>query len=151
MRVQRILGFTIIELMLAAGVAAVLMMIAFASYDRYIERTRVFKAVSYIAALQMDIKAYELNNNALPDDLSAINRAGDLDPWKRPYVYTNLSNTKGKGAARKDHKLNPINSDYDLYSLGKDGMTKPQISHKLSLDDVVRASDGKFIGLAKDF
>ena len=99
----------------------------------------------------MDIKAYELNNNALPDDLSAINRAGDLDPWERPYVYTNLSTAKGKGAARKDHKPDPINSDYDLYSLGKDGMTKPQISHKLSLDDVIRASDGKFIGLAKDF
>ena len=43
------------------------------------------------------------------------------DPWGRPYVYTDLSQKGSKGKARKDGKLNPINSDFDLYSLGEDG------------------------------
>jgi general secretion pathway protein G len=52
---------------------------------------------------------------------------------------------------RKDHALNPINSDYDLYSLGKNGVSKKQISQKDSVDDIIRARDGGFIGLAADF
>jgi general secretion pathway protein G len=44
-----------------------------------------------------------------------------------------------------------LNSDYDLYSVGKDGLTKPQITNKDSLDDVIRANDGRFIDLAANF
>ena len=57
----------------------------------------------------------------------------------------------GKGGARKDHALNPLNTDYDLYSSGADGQSKPQITQKLSLDDVIRASNGAYVGLASDF
>ena len=144
-------GFTVIELMLAIVIIGILCLLASASYDRYIEKTRVYKAVSDIGALQIFIKQYDLNNNMLPDDLAAIGQAGKLDPWGRPYVYVNLQATQGHGSSRKDHKLNPLNSDYDLYSVGKDGVTKPQITQKDSLDDVIRAHDGAFIGLAKDF
>ena len=52
---------------------------------------------------------------------------------------------------RKDHKLNPINSDFDLYSMGKNGVSKTQISNKDSLDDVIRANNGGFVGRASDF
>jgi general secretion pathway protein G len=62
-----------------------------------------------------------------------------------------LSSAKGKGDARKDGKLNPINSDFDLYSRGKDKVYKPQLTQKDSLDDIVRAQDGAFVGLAADF
>ena len=74
-----------------------------------------------------------------------------LDPWNRPYAYTNLASAAGKGSARKDKKLNPLNSDFDLYSLGKDGESKLPLSPKVSEDDVIRARDGRFVGLAKDF
>jgi len=63
--------------------------------------------------LQIAIKQYELNNDVLPGDLGAIGQAGKLDPWGRPYVYVNLQSKSGNGSARKDHKLNPLNSDYD--------------------------------------
>ena len=72
------------------------------------------------------------------------------DPWGIPYVYYNVA-ANGKGGARKDHALNPINTDFDLYSKGPDKETKPQISHKSSLDDVIRARSGAFIGVAADF
>ena len=58
---------------------------------------------------------------------------------------------KGNGKARKDKKLAPLNSDYDLYSLGKDGDSKPPLVTPVSRDDIVRARDGQFIGMAKDF
>jgi general secretion pathway protein G len=73
-----------------------------------------------------------------------------LDPWGQPYRYYNIL-ANGKGHARKDHALNPLNRDFDLYSVGPDGQTKPQITQKDSLDDVIRANDGVFIGVAADF
>jgi general secretion pathway protein G len=144
-------GFTVIELMIAVAIIAILALVASAAYGRYIERTRVYQATVDIGSLQMAIKQYELTYIALPDDLAAIGQTGRLDPWGRPYVYVNLQGKNGNGSARKDHKLNPLNSDYDLYSLGKDGLSKPQITQKESLDDVIRAHDGAFIGLASDF
>jgi general secretion pathway protein G len=144
-------GFTVSELVIALAIIGLLALLASASYDRYTEKTRVYHAAVDIGSLQMAIKQYEINYGVLPDDLSAIGQATKLDPWGRPYVYVNLQSKNGNGSARKDHKLNPLNSDYDLYSLGKDGLSKPQITQKESLDDVIRAHDGAFIGLASDF
>lgn len=144
-------GFTVAELVIALAIIGVLGLLASTSYNRYVDRTRVYQAGVDIGGLQMAIKQYEVNNLVLPDDLAVIGQATKLDPWGRPYVYVNLQGKNGNGSARKDHKLNPLNSDYDLYSLGKDGLTKPQITQKESLDDVIRAHDGAFIGLASDF
>jgi len=55
------------------------------------------------------------------------------------------------GQARKDRNLVPINSDFDLYSVGRDGMSAPALTAKVSQDDVVRASNGGFVGLARDY
>ncbi len=66
-------------------------------------------------------------------------------------MYQELASAPGKGKARKDRKLNPLNSDFDLYSLGKNGVSKTQLTNKDSLDDVVRANDGAFVGLAADY
>jgi general secretion pathway protein G len=62
-----------------------------------------------------------------------------------------ITGKKGLGGVRKDHKLNPINSDFDLYSTGRDGQTKTQITNKDSLDDIIRANDGGFVGLARNY
>ncbi|MCK6499308.1 MAG: prepilin-type N-terminal cleavage/methylation domain-containing protein, partial [Nitrospira sp.] len=56
-----------------------------------------------------------------------------------------------KGKPRKDRFLHPINSDYDLYSKGKDGESVEPLTAKKSYDDVIRANDGSFVGLAADF
>ena len=44
-----------------------------------------------------------------------------------------------------------MNSDYDLYSVGKDGASSPPIMAKPSQDDVIRASNGSYVGLAANF
>jgi general secretion pathway protein G len=55
------------------------------------------------------------------------------------------------GQARKDRKLVPINSDFDLFSPGRDGKTTGPLTAKASQDDIVRGSDGAFVGLGKDY
>ncbi len=76
---------------------------------------------------------------------------GKADPWGHPYEYFNLITAKGNGQARKDKKLAPLNTDFDLYSVGPDGQTAASLVNKASRDDTVRARDGGFIGLASDF
>jgi general secretion pathway protein G len=57
----------------------------------------------------------------------------------------------GVGGARKDRFLVPINSDFDIYSMGKNRATVVALTPPQSHDDVIRASDGGFYGLAKNF
>ena len=45
----------------------------------------------------------------------------------------------------------PVNSDFDLYSMGADGESSAPFTAKNSHDDVVRANNGAFIGLAEDY
>ncbi|MDH5499215.1 MAG: hypothetical protein OEY12_17445, partial [Nitrospira sp.] len=57
----------------------------------------------------------------------------------------------GVGGARKDRFLVPLNSDFDVYSMGKDRASTMPLAAAQSHDDVLRASDGGFYGLAKNF
>ena len=123
--------------------------LAVPKYGALIERARVAKAIGDIKALQTDI----LSQDSLPANLAAINRNLMLDPWGRPYVYFKFVFNKGGKATgtRKDKFLVPVNSAFDLYSLGRDGVSSLPFTAKPSHDDVVRANDGGFIGLAKNF
>ena len=55
------------------------------------------------------------------------------------------------GQARKDHNLVPINSDFDLFSAGPDGKSTGPLTAKASRDDIIRGSDGAFVGRAADY
>lgn len=144
-------GFTLIEILIAMVIIGVLASIAIPSYQDYTEKAKVTIAVAQIAAIAIKAEAFWNDERAYPDSLADIGATGMLDPWENPYQYLNLYNKKGKGGNRKDRKLNPLNSDFDLYSMGKDGQSKTQISNKVSLDDVIRANDGKFIELASEY
>lgn len=139
-----------IELATTMLLLGVLFAIALPAYQTYRERMRTNQAARDIAAMSADIQRFALDNRAFPQTLADIGQAGRLDPWGRPYAYYNVD-ANGKGGARKDHKLNPLNTDFDLYSVGKDGKSKPQISQKDSVDDMIRASNGRFIGKAADY
>jgi general secretion pathway protein G len=56
-----------------------------------------------------------------------------------------------RGHARKDHSLVPINTDFDLYSMGPDGRSAPPLTAQHSRDDIVRANNGTFIGIASEY
>jgi len=104
-----------------------------------------------IGTLQQKIKDFERSKGALPDSLADVGYDGKADMWGRSYEYLNLRNLKGNGKARKDKSLAPLNSDFDLYSVGPDGMSEPALSNKASRDDIVRARDGRFVGPAEEF
>lgn len=146
-------GFTLLDLMLTVVIASLLLSIAVPSYDRYVQRAKVTAARGHIASLSLKLEEYRLNNdNTLPATLDELPMDIPLDPWGRPYAYLNiLTAGPGKGALRKDGKLNPLNTDFDLYSKGRDGESKGPLNAKASRDDVVRANNGAFIGLGEDY
>ncbi len=146
-------GFTLVELMIAIAIVAALAVVAVPSYQRYRDRAAVAQAESDIAAIAALISLYRLDSRVFPNSLADINMAGKLDPWNHPYKYLNLSPVAlgMAGKVRKDKNLVPINSDFDLYSMGKDGASQAPLTAAVSRDDVVRANDGRFVGLASDY
>ena len=140
-------GFTVVELIFAVAVVAILALIAISQFSKAVDKAKVGSAVADISAIQVEIERYKTSHFALPDTLPAER----LDPWQRPYIYTKLEGVNGHGSARKDHALNPLNRDYDLFSAGKNGVYKPQVSQKDSLDDIIRARNGAYVGIAEDF
>ncbi len=144
-------GLTLIELLIVAVVFGVISLITTSAYQDHRERARVSQAVADILGMSAIIQYYINDNGVPPETLAVVRMDVRLDPWGRPYQYTSLATETGKGAARKDKNLNPLNSDFDLYSMGKDGETKPPLTPKESQDDVIRARDGRFVGPAKDF
>ena len=116
-----------------------------------LKRARITRAIGDLRTLDTDIRAYEVRNHKYPVSLADVRPIIPNDPWGRPYVYTDVSQKASKGKARKDHKLNPINADFDLYSMGKDGRTAGPLTAAHSQDDVVRGNSGGFIGLARTY
>ena len=144
-------GFTLVELLIAMAIILTLAALAVPNFIAAMDLARVAKAVGDIKTIEEEITLYDVIYNQLPDDLSQIGYGNYLDPWHNPYEYLNHSTMKGNGGARKDRFLVPLNSDYDLYSDGKDGQTVSPITAKPSQDDVIRASDGSYTGLASEF
>jgi general secretion pathway protein G len=144
-------GFTFIEVALVIAILAVVATLALPRYSDYRDRVRIAQAVTDIREIEANLQHYYADNRGYPNDLSVIGMAGKLDPWGNPYQYTDLADIKGKGKARKDKSLVPINSDFDLWSMGKDGQTVMPLTAKASRDDIIRAGDGRFVGLASDF
>ena len=116
-----------------------------------LKRARITRAIGDLRTLDTDIRAYEVRNHKYPLTLADVRPIVPNDPWGRPYVYTDVSQKGSKGKARKDHKLNPINADFDLYSVGEDGETSTPLTAAKSRDDVVRGREGAFLGLASEF
>lgn len=144
-------GFTLVEILIAIALIGVISAIAMPMYKDYVEKTRVAQAITDIRLIALKIKLYQQDEGAYPVSLDVIGASGQLDPWGRAYEYLNLTASNGNGGARRDKNLNPLNSDFDLYSKGKNGVTKLPISQKDSLDDVLRANDGTFVDLASKY
>jgi len=155
-------GFTVIEVLIAFSIIAILSAIAIPSYTNYLYKARVARAITEIRVMERDIWSYqvdtdsptfELKNEDLPDDLDAISQGNLLDPWGTPYNYTKFL----KGQVGLDEKMRkcrffkPLNTDYDLFSNGKDKVYKQGITAPESLDDIIRANNGSFVGLASEF
>lgn len=145
------LGFSLVELVIVLFIAAIVLWISVPAYQGYIERTRVVDAVTAVTEMSKGIRQFEFSKGVLPDSLADAGYGNRMDPWGFPYEYLNLRTMKGNGQARKDKGLKPLNSDFDLYSIGPDGQTSASLTVAVSRDDVVRARDGGFVGTATEF
>ena len=146
-------GMGLIDLMLAVIIASLLMAVAVPAYDQFIDRARVARAIGDIGSISIAIERFGIKNNGrLPNSLDELLMDVPFDPWDAPYQYLNIvAAGPGKGAFRKDGKLNPLNSDFDLFSVGADGESMGPLSAAKSRDDIVRATKGAFIGLGEDY
>jgi general secretion pathway protein G len=144
-------GYSIFEIAVVLAIGGIILAITVPAVQTYMDRARVAQAVTDIGQMSATIKQFARSRGAFPDSLADVSLDTRNDPWGRPYQYFNLVTSKGNGQARRDKKLNPLNSDYDLYSIGADGDSAAQLTNARSRDDVVRARDGGFIGLASDF
>lgn len=114
------------------------------------ERARIAEAVADIRAIEAAIAEYQFANRDLPPSLEAVGWRR-LDPWGRPYEYLPFNRTDWLAKARLDRFRVPINSTYDLYTIGPDARSVPPLVLPPSWDDVVRGNDGAFVGLASRY
>ncbi|MAT84717.1 MAG: prepilin-type cleavage/methylation domain-containing protein [Gammaproteobacteria bacterium] len=146
-------GFTLVELLMAVAIGALLLAIAVPAYQEYVDRSRAAQALSDIGQLDMRIERFAADNFRLPATLAELPGDLPLDPWGRQYAYLRIEGEPPgiRGQVRKDRNLNPINSDFDLYSSGPDGESRPPLTARPSRDDIVRGGNGSFVGPASDF
>lgn len=142
-------GFALLELVVVIAILGILAGIAIPVYITFIEKARVVKAISEIKHINTGIDAYRVENVALPASLNDVGYQDLLDPWGNPYQYYNIE-ANGTAGARMDAP-GRINTDYDLLSKGKDGETNKNIKTKKSSDDIIRADNGSYIGLASRY
>ena len=149
-------GVTLIELLVVVAVLMTLSGLGIAGYSSYRDTAHINTAKQDILAIATVIDRYKLATGNWPQNLSDIKQQNKTDPWGNLYVYAPIPKLIGQistGASniRQDANQRPINTFYDLYSMGKDGESISNISSDISKDDVLRARDGDFIGLARDY
>jgi general secretion pathway protein G len=137
------------DLVILVAGALLLGSFAIPAFSGYVQRSRVARAVSDIGTLSLQLYRYERDTSTLPATLAEAGLGGD-DPWGRPYVYRRAADSRAS-ELRKDGELVPLNSDFDLYSLGPDGVSALALPAAPSRDDVIRAANGAFIGLAANY
>jgi len=119
-------GFTLIELLIVAVILGALAALAIPNFQRVVERARVVKAIGDMTVIQQACQEYFLTNSSYPSSLAAVSWDGLLDPWGNPYRYLRVQGAS-IGQLRKDKFLVPVNSDFDLYSMGPDGASLPPL------------------------
>jgi general secretion pathway protein G len=173
-RHRRIEGFTLVEVVIVLTIVGALAAVAGTRYAKFIEKARVARAVAELQGISRSLDALKIDDAELPATLADADLGGSLDPWGNPYQYLKIAGTLPPGQAgndpsglpavaagpsgggstprpRMDRFLVPINTDYDLYSRGADGQSEKQLDRKVSRDDVIRAANGSYFGLAENF
>jgi general secretion pathway protein G len=146
-------GFTLLEMLMAGAVVGLLAAVALPSYSHVVERQKVEQSGRDLIRIAHEIERYRTTHFAVPETLSELPISIPKDPWGRDYRYLNFNSPAPgvNGMIRKDRNLHPLNSEFDLYSIGKDGRSMSALTAQISQDDVIWARDGNFVGLAADY
>ena len=155
-------GFTTIEILMALAILSIILAIGIPTYSEHRKRVMIATAKKDIVLISQRLEKYQSLNYRYPEYL--VDLGIDMqDPWGNDYQYLNLDDVDpesgvvkegGKGpkpSARKKQNLKPLNTDYDLFSMGEDGEYSANVSAANSLDDIIRADDGGYIEYAADY
>ena len=146
-------GFTLVEILIGLAIIGILAAIAVPNFISYRYKAKIAVAITEIKMIEKVIANNVVDKGNLPDSLNDVGMDHLADPWGNPYRYLRIDGgtTPGlNGKRRRDKNANPVNSDYDIYSMGQDGKTAAQFMAKKARDDIVRANDGGYYGLAEE-
>jgi len=137
-------GFTLMELVLVVAILAILTAIFIPTFRQYQVLASSSRAMSDVRTIETAISAFIIDKHGdLPGGLVDIGYANLLDPWGNHYVY--------EPAGSRKFGPDDINDDYDLYSEGPNVTHVPSIVPDESIDDIIRADNGNFVGVAINF
>ncbi len=149
-------GFTLIELILVASIMGSLAALAIPNVARVLEESRVTEAMTDVRIFAATARDHKLVNGTFPDSFDKFGYDDPpIDPWGNEYEYLLIEGQfdiypPGK-KPKQDRFLRPINRDFDIYSMGPDGETSDVLTDAASLDDIIRANDGGFVGIAEEY
>jgi general secretion pathway protein G len=154
-------GITFLELLVALVITAILALFAVPMFGKSgvdcdnlnarqgpLMRARIAQVTGDIGMLHMAIGKFELSNRRYPASLAEVGLDHLKDPWGNPYQYLVVFGREDVGPVRKDHDMKPVNTGYDVYSMGPDGVTASPFTSTGGQDDIVMANDGDYFGLA---
>jgi len=147
-------AMTLIEILLAVAIVGTLMAVGVPVYTNAMYKAKVNQAISKIALMGQKIEDFMIDYGRLPATLDEIGEPNVTDPWGNPYEYMaifGLDKTELEDKLRKDRFLVPLNTDFDLYSMGQDEDSKAPLTAEASHDDIIRANNGGFVGLAHKY
>lgn len=133
-------GFTLVEVLIVVVIIMMLSTIGFTGMTKFREAAKLSRCMNEIRSLEREITAWAIDKASMPASLNDIGRASLRDPWGNNYVY-NIPTTRTFAGP-------PINTDFDLYSKGPNGIYVDSIDGVGSEDDVIRGRTGNYVGLA---
>lgn len=142
-----------VELLMVMAIIGVLATMSYSTLGEIRDNTKIARAISEIRSIEKDIFAYATEKGSYPPGLAEINRL-EKDPWGNDYVYVPAGNPGGVDpVGNRNSGGQPINSDFDLYSKGPDGITSNDgtFTEPRSENDIIRGNDGSFADMAKRY
>jgi general secretion pathway protein G len=137
-------AFTLVELLITIAIVGTLAAIAVPTYTDYIRKNNNSTAIVAIREIESQIERFKALSGRPPNDFAEAGIPAQNDPWGIPYIYVVPGD-------RWDKHDKPLNKDYDLLSMGKDGKTDVKLFKQDAFDDIIRCNDGAYVGLASDY
>ena len=149
-RIRLLQGFTVLEAMITLAIIGILAAIAIPNFLNQREKAKISIAITDIKNISQKVLEFYVDQKAFPVTLAEVGLDEARDPWGNAYEYWSITGDK-KQKVRKDRNTHPINTDFDLCSKGSDGKTDLPLTAHASQDDIIRANNGGYIGLASNY